>query len=225
MIALLLVLASSPLDPLWSLVDEERYEEAIEGSLSLAYNANKTTELRQNALILGLTAACSGNASRCDELAQTTTDWMPLWRPDSRALPILIQAVGRARLTRTDRYNALPKGSLRQAQWCTPNTTASILLVETANGVQAQHRANASCIDLGFKEQGFLIAYDAQLKPIAALGSPNAPITLQKKKQVNQRPRNFALTIAGIGVAGAAVYFLLSDPGTGNLDLTVEKRP
>ncbi len=225
MIALLLVLASSPLDPLWSLVDEERYEEAIEGSLRLAYDKEKTNQLRHNALILGLTAACSGNASRCDELAQTMTDWVPLWRPDSRALPNLVQAVGRARLTRADRYNALPKGSLDQAQWCAMQTTASILLVETAHGVQAQHRANASCIDLGTKEQGFLIAYDAQLKPIAALGSPSAPISLQAKTQVNQRPLTLALTIAGIAVAGAAVYFLLSDPGTGNLDLTVEKRP
>ena len=225
MIALLLVLASSPLDPLWSLVHEERYEAAIEGALHIATDANAAIELRQNALILGLTAACSGNAERCDEAARIVSDWMPLWRPDSRALPSLVQAFGRARLTRADRYNALSKGQLSQTQWCGPSTTANILLVETVRGVQAQHRVNKPCKELNKTEQGFLVAYDAQLRPIGALGSLSAPVTLRKQKQVNQRPLTVALTIAGITVAGVAAYLLLSDPGTGNLELTVENRP
>ncbi len=225
MIALLLVLASSPLDPLWSLVDEERYQAAIEGALRIATDANATIELRQNALTLGLTAACSGNAERCDQVARTVSDWMPLWRPDSRALPSLVQAFGRARVTRAERYNSLPKGQLSQGQWCGPSATSSILLVETVRGVQAQDRVKESCIQLNKTEQGFLIAYDAQLQPIAALGSLSAPVTLLKQKQVNQRPLSLALTIAGITLAGVAAYLLLSDPGTGNLELTVENRP
>ena len=59
MMALILVLASSPVDPLWSLVDEERYEEAVRGALSLAQRSTDNPKLRQDALILGLTAACS----------------------------------------------------------------------------------------------------------------------------------------------------------------------
>ena len=225
MIALLLVLASSPLDPLWSLVDEERYEEAIEGSLRLAYDPQAATELRQNALILGLTAACSGNARRCDELAQTTTDWMPLWRPDSRAQPKLVQAVGRARLTRADRHNSLPKGQLSQSRWCGPSTTSAVLLVEQARGVQAQYRVDTPCIAIDKVEQGSLLAYNSKLEPIAALGSLSVPAALRVKPVKSQRPMTLSLTVAGITVAAMAAYFLLSDPGTGSLELTVENRP
>ena len=225
MIALLLIVASSPLDPLWSLVDEERYEVAIEGALRIANDANARVELRKNALILGLTAACSGKASQCDQLARILSDWMPLWRPDSRAQPKLVQAFGRARLTQADRYSKLPKGQLQQAQWCGPSTTANILLVETVRGVQAQHRVGSSCIDLGQSEQGFLVAYNSQLEPIAALGSLSVPVTLRQKIQTNHRPLTFALTIAGITVAAIAAYLLLSDPGTGTIDIIVENRP
>mgnify|MGYP001315497208 CR=1 FL=1 len=103
--------------------------------------------------------------------------------------------------------------------------TSSILLVEKVRGVQAQHRVKEPCIKLNKTEQGFLIAYDTQLRPIAALGSLSAPATLLKQEQVNQRPLTLALTIAGVTVAGVAAYLLLSDPGTGNLELTVENRP
>ena len=225
MIALLLVLASSPLDPLWSLVDEERYGEAIEGSLRLAYDQKAETELRQSALILGLTAACSGSALRCDELAQTTTDWMPLWRPDSRAQPKLVQAVGRARLTRADRHNSLPKGQLSQSQWCGPTTTTSILLVEQVRGVQAQYRVDTPCIRIDKIEQGSLLAYNSKLEPIAALGNLSVPAVLLRNPEKSQRPMTLALTIAGITVAAVAAYLLLSDPGTGTLEITVENRP
>ncbi len=85
MMALILVLASSPVDPLWSLVDEERYEEAVRGALSLAQRSTDNPKLRQDALILGLTAACSGNSPRCLEMAKHIPDWAPLRRPDSRA--------------------------------------------------------------------------------------------------------------------------------------------
>lgn len=225
MIAVLLVLASSPLDPLWSMVDEERYESAIEGALQIAAEPKRESALRQKALVLGLTAACSGRASRCDELAQKVTDWLPLWRPDSRAMPALVQAVGRARLTRSGRHSALPKGTLTSERWCGPSAASEVLLVHTQSGVQSQRRIADVCIALKDAKRGFLLAYDRRLKPVAVLGSIDAPVQLQAAPSAQNRPLTLGIAAAGIVVAGVITYLLVADPGNGTLELTIERRP
>ena len=225
MMALILVLASSPVDPLWSLVDEERYEEAVRGALSLAQRSTDNPKLRQDALILGLTAACSGNSPRCLEMAKVITDWAPLWRPDSRALPRLVQAVGQARLSQADRLRALPSGDLSADRWCAPSQSVAVVMVDTTQGVNGLRRVSERCVSLASAQQGYLIAFDATLRVTAALGSPQAPAILRREQPADQRQLTLALSVGGVLVAGAVAYLLLSDPGTGTLALTVERRP
>ena len=157
MIALLLVLASSPLDPLWVLVDEERYDSAISGALQVAQNTSNPEKLRQSALSLALNAACSGRAQRCDEIARVAADWSPLWRPDSRAQPQLVQAVGRARLSRNSRHSRLSKGNLEARRWCAQESASELLLIANRAGISERRRQTGSCIDIAGIGDGYIV--------------------------------------------------------------------
>jgi hypothetical protein len=226
MIALLLVLASSsPLDPLWALVDEERYDSAISGALQIARQTGNTEKLRQNALNLALNAACAGQAQRCDEVARLAADWNPLWRPDSRAQPALVQAVGRARLSRSSRHSRRPKGTLSAARWCGPATTVELLLVADNAGISERKRETGVCVELAGANSGYLIAYDRQLRPVAMLGSADAAVDLRVKTAGGNQTLTIGALVAGAVLAGAVGYLLLSDPGSGELQLTIEQRP
>ncbi len=225
MIALLLVLASSPLDPLWALVDEERYEMAIAGALRLAQDSQNPETLRQKALSLAVNAACTGQANRCDEVAETAADWNPLWRPDSRAKPRFVQAFGRARLSRNSRHNGLPKGTLNATEWCAPSSAHELLLITEDAGISEQKRQIGACISLTGAKKGYLIAFNRELKPVAALGSPNAAINLQPQTQGSNQAFTIGAIVAGAALAVTATYFLLADPGSGELQLTIERRP
>ena len=225
MIALLLVLASGPLDPLWALVDEERYDMAIAGALRLAQDGNNPETLRQSALSLAVNAACAGSAKRCDEVAQIAADWNPLWRPDSRAKPRFVQAFGRARLTRNSRHSRLPKGTLNATHWCAPKPAHELLLIIEDAGISEHRRQTGTCISLAEANKGYLIAYNRQLQPVAALGSPNAAINLQPQTQGSNQAFTIGAIVAGATLAVTATYFLLADPGSGELQLTIERRP
>jgi hypothetical protein len=226
MIALLLVLASSsPLDPLWALVDEERYDSAIAGALQIARQPNNPETLRQNALNLALNAACAGPARRCDEVARLAADWNPLWRPDSRAQPALVQAVGRARLSRNSRHSRLTKGTLSGDRWCAPAATTELLLVADNAGISEHKRQSGVCIELAGVNRGYLTAYDSQLRPVAILGHAGAAADLRTKAPRGSQTLTIGALIAGAVLAGMVGYLLLSDAGSGELQLTIEQRP
>ncbi len=225
MIALLLVLASSPLDPLWVLVDEERYDSAISGALQIAQNTSNPEKLRQNALSLALNAACAGRAQRCDDIARIVDDWNPLWRPDSRAQPQLVQAIGRARLNRSGRHSRLPKGKLDAQRWCAQKSASELLLIANRAGISERRRQTGPCIDIAGIGDGYIIAYNWELRPIAALGAPGAPVDLRPKKPRGNHALTIGALVAGATLAGVVGYLLLTDPGSGELQLTIERRP
>ena len=222
MIAFFFVLASSPLDPLWVLVDEERYDAAIQGAMRIAAQTENTEKLRQDALDLALNAACSGTAKRCTELAERVADWAPSWRPDSRAMPRLVQAVGQARLTRQQRHATLTKGNLHKERWCGPPGTHEILMVTQQGGLKAQTRTAEACVALGTAERAYLLALDAALNPLAAHGSPNALRTLNRTQQTSTPLTTYGIIVGSAAVVATLAYvLLLADPGSGQIELTV----
>lgn len=225
MIALFLILASNPLEPLWALVDEERYEAAIDGALTLAKDGRQTESMRHQALMLALNAACSDKAERCNEIAVKLSDWAPLWRPDRRAQPTMVQAVGRARLARTGRHNRLPSGSLDDKQWCAPNGAVEVLLISGQNALKEEKRERQPCIDVSGIAQAFLLGYDADLMPVAVWGSVESPATLRPKNTKTTASLGLVAGIGGVLVAGLVAYLLLADEGSGQVQLTVVSTP
>lgn len=225
MIALFLILASNPLEPLWVLVDEERYEAAIDGALTLAKDGQKTETMRHQALMLALNAACSGQAKRCDEIAVKLSDWAPLWRPDRRAQPAMVQAVGRARLARTSRHNRLPAGALNDKQWCAPQGAVEVLLIIGQDALKEEKRSRQRCIDVSGMAQAFLLAYDADLRPVAVWGSAESPATLRPRSIKTAASLGLVAGIGGVLVAGLVTYLLLANEGSGQVQLTVVNAP
>lgn len=225
MIALFLILASNPLEPLWVLVDEERYEAAIEGALTLAKDGQQTETMRHQALMLALNAACSGKAERCDELAIRLSDWAPLWRPDRRAQPAMVQAVGRARLGRTARHNRLPAGSLSDRLWCAPAGAVEVLRISGKDALKEEKRVSERCIDVSDIAQAFLLAYDADLRPVAVWGSAESPATLRPQRIKTVASLGLVAGIGGVLVAGLVAYLLFADDGSGQVQLTVVNAP
>jgi hypothetical protein len=222
MIALFFVLASSPLDPLWVLVDEERYDAAIQGAVQVASKTENPEKLRQDALSLALSAACSGPARRCAELASRVADWAPTWRPDSRAMPRLVQAVGQARLTRQQRHASLAKGDIRKDRWCGPQGTHEILMITKQGGLKAQTRTPKPCVSLGTTQEAYLLALDHALIPLAAHGSPDALRSLNRNRQASTPLMTYGIILGSAAVvAGFAYVLLLAEPGSGQIELTV----
>ena len=221
MTALLLVLLVSPLDPLWSLVDEERYDDAIAGALHLARSPEQGESLRRGAMDLALNAACSGSAVRCGDVAQLVADWLPMWRPDSRAMPRLVEAVRSARLGQSGRLNRLPRVQRQNGQFCGPPETRELLLLSSNAGLSGQRRIAGACVALPTEGRAAVLAFNALLQPIAALGSPDAMVDVSERSP--SQARNWALGAAAVGAAAAVgiAVVLFSDPGAGDLEVTV----
>ena len=138
-----------------------------------------------------------GNSPRCLEMAKVITDWAPLWRHDSRALPRLVQAVGQARLSQADRLRALPSGDLSADRWCAPSQSVAVVMVDTTQGVNGLRRVSERCVSLASAQQGYLIAFDATLRATAALGSPQAPAILRREQPRGSTPATLALGVGG----------------------------
>ena len=110
-------------------------------------------------------------------------------------------------------------------RWCAQKSASELLLIANRAGISERRRQTGSCIDIAGIGDGYIIAYNRELRPVAALGAPGAPVDLRPKKSGGSQALTIGALIGGAALAGVVGYLLLADPGSGELQLTIERRP
>jgi hypothetical protein len=221
---LTLVLSSSSpaLLPLWELVDQERYSEATAAALILARTGDRPESLRRQALEIAFTAACMGRTGRCTAQATQLVDWAPAWRPDSRMNPDLLKRLRAARLTQAKRWGELPRGRLDAGRWCADSDAVELLvLIRGATGDTFVRQPNR-CVALEPGTRGYILALDAQLRGVAALGTPVTDTLLRPERATIDRTKWIVgASIGAVAVLTGLIIYAAQTPGYGTLKATV----
>jgi len=222
LLALILSTSSPALLPLWELIDQERYSEATAAALILARSGDHPESLRRQALEIAFTAACMGQTGRCAAQAAQLVDWAPAWRPDSRMNPALLKHLRTARLTQTKRWDELPRGRLEAGRWCAGSDAVELVVLIKGSTGATFTRQPTGCLAIDPGARGYILALDAHLRGVAALGTPVTQSLLRPERAVVDRTKwVVGASVVAVGALTGLIIYAAQNPGYGTLRATV----
>jgi hypothetical protein len=222
LLALLLATPAAALQPLWELIDQERYSEATAAASVLARNVDRPESLRRQALEIAFTAACIGRTGRCAAQAAQLVDWAPAWRPDSRMNPDLLQHLRSARLAQPERWSGLPRGHLAGPRWCASDDATELLIWLEGDTGATFSRVAKNCVVVAPGASGYIYALDAQLRGVAALGDPvTAAVLAPKRSSADRTKWIVGASVVAVGALTGLIIYAAQNPGYGSLQATV----